>query len=54
MRGLEVLDVGAGHGWFLEAAALAGARAEGIEPDEVIAELTRARGLHVTTGYFPG
>jgi SAM-dependent methyltransferase len=53
MGGLEVLDVGAGHGWFLEAAALAGARAEGIEPDEVIAESARARGLHVTTGYFP-
>lgn len=53
IRGLHVLDVGAGHGWFLEAAVLAGARAEGLEPDEAIAESARARGLGVTTGYFP-
>ena len=52
IRGLHVLDVGAGHGWFLEAAVLAGARAEGLEPDEAIAESARARGLGVTTGYF--
>jgi SAM-dependent methyltransferase len=53
IRDLHVLDVGAGHGWFLEAAVLAGARAEGLEPDEAIAESARARGLRVTTGYFP-
>jgi SAM-dependent methyltransferase len=53
LGGLHVLDVGAGHGWFLEAVALAGARAEGIEPDEQIADSARARGLRVTAGYFP-
>jgi SAM-dependent methyltransferase len=53
LDGARVLDVGAGHGWFLEAVGQAGARAEGVEPDEWIAESARARGLRVTTGYFP-
>ena len=54
LRGLRVLDVGSGHGWFLEAAEGAGASAEGIEPDAALAEAARARGLRVRTGYFPG
>ena len=45
--------MGAGHGWYLEAAGREGARAEGIEPDVEIAESARARGLRVTAGYFP-
>jgi len=53
LRGLRVLDVGAGHGWYLEAAGREGACAEGIEPDVEIAESARMRGLRVTTGYFP-
>lgn len=53
LRGLRVLDVGAAHGWYLEAAVGEGALAEGIEPDAEIAESARARGLRVTTGYFP-
>lgn len=53
IRGLRFLDVGAAHGWFLEVAAREGALAEGIEPDERIAEAARARGLRVATGYFP-
>lgn len=53
LEGARVLDIGAGHGWFLEAVVRAGARAEGVEPDEQIADSARAKGLRVTTGYFP-
>ncbi len=53
LEGARVLDVGAGHGWFLEAVGRTGARAEGVEPDERIAESARANGARVTTGYFP-
>ncbi|HQN09487.1 MAG TPA: class I SAM-dependent methyltransferase [Thermoanaerobaculia bacterium] len=53
LAGARVLDVGSAHGWFLEAAARCGALAEGIEPDEQIAGPARARGLQVSTGYFP-
>jgi 2-polyprenyl-3-methyl-5-hydroxy-6-metoxy-1,4-benzoquinol methylase len=47
-----LLDVGAAHGWFLEAA---GERFEalGVEPDITVAEKTAARGLPVRQGYFP-
>lgn len=50
--GGRLLDVGCAHGWFLEMAA---GRYEvtGIEPDEVVASATRARGLPVRAGYFP-
>jgi SAM-dependent methyltransferase len=54
IAGMRVLDVGSGHGWFLEAAAAAGARAVGIEPENDLAGAARARGLDVRVGYFPG
>ncbi|HKG40067.1 MAG TPA: class I SAM-dependent methyltransferase [Conexibacter sp.] len=53
LAGLAVLDVGSGHGWFLEAAAARGFDAVGIEPDRDVAERTRGRGLNVLDGYFP-
>ncbi len=53
LAGLTVLDVGSGHGWFLEAATARGMRAVGIEPDREVAELTRSRGLDVRAGFFP-
>lgn len=49
----RILDVGSGHGWFLECAAARGAEATGIEPDRDVAERTRAAGADVRTGYFP-
>lgn len=51
--GLTVLDVGSGHGWFLEAAATRGLVAVGIEPDRDVAARTAERGLDVRTGFFP-
>lgn len=53
LAGLTALDVGSAHGWFLEAAAARGLRATGIEPARDVAGRARARGLDVTTGYFP-
>jgi 2-polyprenyl-3-methyl-5-hydroxy-6-metoxy-1,4-benzoquinol methylase len=53
LDGASVLDVGCGYGWFLQAAAAAGAKARGIEPDRAVAEVPRGEGLDVTVGYFP-
>ncbi len=53
LTGLTVLDVGCGHGWFLEAAAARGLVAVGIEPDRDVAAMTAQRGLDVRTGFFP-
>lgn len=53
LEGLALLDVGCGHGWFLEAATACGVAAHGIEPDRAVAERTAARGLDVLVGFFP-
>ena len=53
LKGARVLDVGSGHGWFLEAAAEAGSAAVGIEPEEDVARSTQDRGLDVRLGFFP-
>jgi SAM-dependent methyltransferase len=53
LLGSRVLDVGTGHGWFLEAAGAGGAQAVGIEPDAGVAAAARDRGLDVRVGYFP-
>jgi SAM-dependent methyltransferase len=53
LQGSRVLDVGSGHGWFLEAAGAGGAQAVGIEPDAGVAAAARDRGLDVRVGYFP-
>lgn len=49
----ELLDVGCGHGWFLEMAKEAGFNATGIEPDEFIWKEAKKTGLSVRNGYFP-
>jgi SAM-dependent methyltransferase len=51
-RHQRLLEVGCGHGWFLELAAQRFA-VVGIEPDEQIFQLARAKGLPVVAGYFP-
>lgn len=51
--GKRLLDVGCAHGWFLDRAAADGMTGVGIEPDEVVADRTRARGLDVRPGFFP-
>lgn len=50
--GGKLLDVGAAHGWFLEAAQ---ERFEvlGVEPDLAVYESTARRGLPVRNGFFP-
>jgi 2-polyprenyl-3-methyl-5-hydroxy-6-metoxy-1,4-benzoquinol methylase len=53
LRGKRLFDVGSAHGWFVEAAARRGMRAEGIEPELEMIDHARARGLTVRPGYFP-
>jgi SAM-dependent methyltransferase len=53
-RDARVLDVGCGHGWFLEQAALRGLRATGIDPDAAVAKIARTRSSSVLVGSFPG
>lgn len=50
----EVLDVGCGHGWFLEAAVNFGYNATGMEPDTEIARHAFHAGAPVIQGFFPG
>lgn len=50
---LSLLEVGCGHGWFLQAAGRRGYRTLGIEPDPMIAAHARSIGLDVIEGYFP-
>lgn len=52
--GTRLLDVGCGPGWFLRAAAARGATVRGLEPDARVAAASRAGGLAVDTGCFPG
>ena len=52
-RGARLLDVGCGHGWLLEQAALRGLRPVGIEPDVAIADIARTRCSSVLVGLFP-
>ncbi len=49
----HVLDVGPAHGWFMETAVAAGHEVEGVEPEVMLADAARGRGLAVRTGYFP-
>jgi SAM-dependent methyltransferase len=49
----RLLDVGAAHGWFVQAARRRGAEAVGIEPDAVVAEIARGGGVPVRLGRFP-
>jgi len=48
----RLLDVGSAHGWFLEKAK-EDFDAQGIEPDQVMADFAIKKGLNVRKGYFP-
>jgi SAM-dependent methyltransferase len=52
-KGSTLLDVGAAHGWFLEAAARRGFQATGVEPDAAVHQATVARGVPLRHGFFP-
>lgn len=49
----RLLDVGCGHGWFLEAAKQRGFDVLGIEPDTNICETLKGRCLSFREGLFP-
>lgn len=53
LKGKRLLDVGSAHGWFLEEASRRGMEAEGIEPEQAMAEHARSIGQNVRSGYFP-
>jgi 2-polyprenyl-3-methyl-5-hydroxy-6-metoxy-1,4-benzoquinol methylase len=48
-----ILDVGCSYGLFLNAAAKAGFKPTGLEPDAGLAEYCRVRGYNVLEGFFP-
>jgi SAM-dependent methyltransferase len=49
----QALDVGCGHGWFLQTLKAKGHRGVGIEPDGYIADIARRNGSEVIAGFFP-
>ncbi|MCA1827829.1 MAG: class I SAM-dependent methyltransferase [Myxococcales bacterium] len=49
----KMLEVGCGHGWFLEAAGRNGWKTIGIEPDREIASIATRRVPGVRLGMFP-
>lgn len=51
--GGRLLDVGAGLGFFLQAAKRAGFEVLGVEPDANVVEEARRGGFEVRHGYFP-
>lgn len=52
-RNATLLDVGCGHGWFLDAASRRGLRPAGIEPDQAVVEMASGHGPPVRVGRFP-
>jgi len=49
----KLLDVGCGHGWFIEAAHHRGYTCDGVEPDAGMASIARRSGATIHQGYFP-
>jgi len=49
----RLLDVGAGHGWFVQAASTR-FEVTGIEPDEAARAIAAADGVTLRAGFFPG
>jgi SAM-dependent methyltransferase len=49
----KILDVGCGHGWFLDAATRRGYDVLGLEPDPYIAAQARETSRRVISGFFP-
>ena len=48
----KLLDVGSAHGWFLQKVK-EDFDAQGIEPDQAMADFAIRKGLNVRKGYFP-
>lgn len=48
-----ILDVGCGHGWFIEAARQRGYQCDGVEPDSNIIPVAEKTGATIYAGYFP-
>lgn len=48
----KLLDVGSAHGWFLQKVK-EDFDAQGIEPDQAMADFAIKKGLNVRKGYFP-
>ena len=53
LRGIELLDVGCAHGWFLDAASRRGCITSGIEPDAGMYGFASRSGHRVSKGFFP-
>jgi 2-polyprenyl-3-methyl-5-hydroxy-6-metoxy-1,4-benzoquinol methylase len=53
LSGARVLEIGSGHGHFLDAARARGCSVIGIEADPVAVAQARGRGHHVVEGFFP-
>jgi SAM-dependent methyltransferase len=53
LTGLKVLEVGCSQGLFMESARARGLEIQGIEPENVMAEKAREKGLSVIDGFFP-
>ena len=51
--GARLLDIGCGHGWFMEAAKAYGITCVGIEPDLEMQRHARSAGHNVIAGLFP-
>lgn len=51
--GARLLDVGAAHGWFVQAAAARGFAVLGLEPDHAVCEQAQRNGVPVREGFFP-
>lgn len=52
-RQANAIEVGCGHGWFLDILTKRGHRAAGLEPDTYIAGIAQRAGHDVTIGIFP-
>lgn len=50
---VRILEVGCGHGWFLDAAAGRGFDVAGVEPDSRVAAWLDRTGRTVWNGFFP-
>jgi 2-polyprenyl-3-methyl-5-hydroxy-6-metoxy-1,4-benzoquinol methylase len=51
--GARLLDIGCGHGWFMEAATARGITCVGIEPDIEMERRARSAGHNMIAGLFP-
>lgn len=50
--GGNLLEIGCGHGWFLEIAGKS-FHTQGVEPDTNVYNIAKAKGLPIRNGFFP-